>query len=179
MNRSAAPLFARSFPGLPYRRSFRLTSEGIRFLLFAAAVGIAAVNTGNNLFYLLLAMMLSLILVSGLLSELTLRRLAFRRHVPDYVFADKPARISLTISNHKTGFPSFSLKVLDLADEDDLDGGTSIPIPFLGPRAPITSPIHSKLPGVGSIDWTASGSQPAFHSGCFKRPSSILMRPSS
>jgi uncharacterized protein (DUF58 family) len=101
--------------------------------LFAAAVGIAAVNTGNNLFYLLLAMMLSVILVSGLLSELTLRRLAFRRHVPDYVFADTPARISLTISNHKTGFPSFSLKLLDLADESGLDGGTSIP--FLGPRA--------------------------------------------
>jgi uncharacterized protein (DUF58 family) len=122
--------------------------------LFAAAVGIAAVNTGNNLFYLLLAMMLSLILVSGLLSELTLRRLAFRRHVPDYVFADKPARISLTISNHKTGFPSFSLKVLDLADEDDLDGGTSIPIPFLGPRAShhLTHTFQASRRGLHRLD---------------------------
>lgn len=137
MKRSAARIYRKSifkkfFVGMPCRRSFRLTSEGIRFLLFAAAVGIAAVNTGNNLFYLLLAMMLSLILVSGLLSELTLRRLAFRRHVPDYVFANASARISLTISNQKKRFPSFSLRLFDIADGHEIDKGTSIP--FLAPR---------------------------------------------
>ena len=132
MKRRAAQIVARPFPGLPCRRSFQLTSEGIRFLLFATAVGIAAVNTGNNLFYLLLAMMLSLILVSGLLSELCLSRLAFRRHVPDYVFANAPVSISLTISNRKTRFPSFSLRLFDIVDENETDRGTSIP--FLAPR---------------------------------------------
>jgi uncharacterized protein (DUF58 family) len=61
-------------------------------------------------------------LVSGLLSELSLRRLAFRRHVPDYIFANTPVRISLTLSNQKARFPSFSLKLLDIT------------IPFLAPR---------------------------------------------
>jgi uncharacterized protein (DUF58 family) len=133
MKRSTVPFLRGFFSGLPYRRSFRLTSEGSRFLLFAAAVAIAAVNTGNNLFYLLLAMMLSLIVVSGLLSELSLGRLAFRRHMPDYVFANAQVQISFTISNRKTRFPSFSLRLFDNVDEEETD--RKIAIPFLAPGA--------------------------------------------
>jgi uncharacterized protein (DUF58 family) len=142
MKRSTVPFLRRLFSGMSCRRSIRLTSEGIRFLLFAAAVGIAAVNTGNNLFYLLLAMMLSLILVSGLLSELSLRRLTFRRRVPDYVFANEPAGISLMVSNQKTRFPSFSLRLYDIVDGTQIDEGTSIP--FLAPRTSRTV-IHTFL----------------------------------
>src|SRR5262249_58543928 len=78
------------------RRSIRFTPEGVRFLLFTLGIGLAAINTGNNLFYLLLAMMLSLIVVSGLLSEHCLRRLEFRRHMPDLIMANEPT--TLTIS---------------------------------------------------------------------------------
>ncbi|HEX6825515.1 MAG TPA: hypothetical protein VF077_04290, partial [Nitrospiraceae bacterium] len=79
--------------GLSRRRSIRLTSEGTRFLLFTFGIGLAAINTGNNLFYLLLAMMLSLIVISGLLSEHCLRRLEFHRHVPDLIMANEPTTL--------------------------------------------------------------------------------------
>ena len=36
---------------------------------FIFAVGIASINTGNNLLYLILALMLGLVLASGILSE--------------------------------------------------------------------------------------------------------------
>ena len=62
-------------------RSTSVTSEGVQFLLFTMAIGIAAINTGNNLFYLLLAMMLSLVLISGIAAEYCLRRLEFHRHL--------------------------------------------------------------------------------------------------
>src|SRR3989442_12957144 len=75
-------------------RSIRLTSEGTRFLLFTFGIGLAAINTGNNLFYLLLAMMLSLIVISGLLSEHCLRRLEFHRHVPDLIMANEPTTLT-------------------------------------------------------------------------------------
>ena len=101
---------------LSFRRSTRLTPEGTRFLLFALAVGIAAINTGNNLFYLLQAMMLSLVILSGLLSELCLRGLLFRRHVPDYIFANEPVQVSVTISNQKSYLPSFSLRLFDMVN---------------------------------------------------------------
>ena len=44
-------------------------------------VGFGAINTGNNLLYLLLGMMLALILLSGVLSETTLRKLRVRRRL--------------------------------------------------------------------------------------------------
>ena len=82
---------------LATRRSLRLTSEGTRFLLFTIGIGVAAVNTGNNLFYLLLAMMLSVVVISGLLSEQCLRRLDFRRHVPDLLMANQPTTVTLCL----------------------------------------------------------------------------------
>ncbi len=105
------------------RRSIRLTSEGIRFLLFTLGIGIAAVNTGNNLFYLLLALMLSLIVVSGLLSEHCLRKLTFHRHVPDLIMANDPATVSLSVTNHNRWFPSYSIRLFDVAGGQDLDRG--------------------------------------------------------
>src|SRR5690349_22923667 len=90
---------------LVIRRSLRLTSEGTRFLLFTIGIGVAAVNTGNNLFYLLLAMMLSIVVISGLLSEQCLRRLDFRRHVPDLLMANQPTTVTLSMTNRNSWLP--------------------------------------------------------------------------
>jgi uncharacterized protein (DUF58 family) len=108
------------------RRSIRLTSEGIRFLLFTLAIGIAAINTGNNLFYLLLALMLSLIIISGLLSEHCLRRLVFHRHVPDLIMANDPATVSLSVMNRNARLPSFSLRLFDVVGGQDVERGLFI-----------------------------------------------------
>ena len=45
-------------------RKLKFTREGKYFLGITLGVGFAAINTGNNLLYLLLGMMLSLIIVS-------------------------------------------------------------------------------------------------------------------
>jgi uncharacterized protein (DUF58 family) len=111
---------------LPVRRSIRLTYEGKRFLLFTVGIGIAAINTGNNLFYLLLAMMLSLILISGLMSEYSLRRLEFRRHFADLVTAYESTTVTLTVTNRNRHIPSFSLHLLDVVDGNDIDRGIRI-----------------------------------------------------
>ena len=50
----------------------KVTPVGVRYLLLSLAVGLAAVNTGNNMLYLVLGMMLSLIVLSGVLSDLVL-----------------------------------------------------------------------------------------------------------
>ncbi|MBK9111268.1 MAG: hypothetical protein IPM88_06195 [Nitrospira sp.] len=104
-------------------RTIRVTTEGIRFLLLTLAVGIAAVNTGNNLFYLLLAMMLSLVVLSGLLSEQCVRRLDVHRHLPDYLFVNQPTTATLRVANYKSRIPSVSLRLLDVVAGKDLDRG--------------------------------------------------------
>jgi uncharacterized protein (DUF58 family) len=95
-------------------RSLRLTSEGLRFVMITFAVGIAALNTGNNLLYLLLAMMLALIVVSGVLSEKCLKGLNIQRRLPPHLFAGEPATVALRVTNEKRHFPSFSLRISDV-----------------------------------------------------------------
>ncbi|MDP9132906.1 MAG: DUF58 domain-containing protein, partial [Nitrospirota bacterium] len=121
------------FRWLSRNRAIRMTTEGTRFLLLTLAVGIAAVNTGNNLFYLLLAMMLSLIVLSGLLSEQCVRRLEFHRHIPEYLFANEPATVTLWIANRKSRIPSVSLRLLDVVAGQDLDRG--VHLSYLAPRS--------------------------------------------
>jgi uncharacterized protein (DUF58 family) len=117
-------------------RSTSVTAEGVQFLLFTMAIGIAAINTGNNLFYLLLAMMLSLVLISGIMAEYCLRRLEFHRHLPDHLTVNEPSTATLVVKNRKSQLPSFSLKVFDVSNGRELDRSLE---------------IHQLLPGTSQL----------------------------
>jgi uncharacterized protein (DUF58 family) len=90
-------------------RVLRPTRQGWWFIAAAIAVGLAATNTGNNLLYLLFAMLLGFITISGLLSEQAHRRLLVRRCLPGAVHAGAPAYFALALANRKRRVPSFSL----------------------------------------------------------------------
>jgi uncharacterized protein (DUF58 family) len=90
-------------------RTLRPTREGWWCLLAAIGVGFAAVTTGNNLLYLLEAMLLGLVVVSGLLSEMSMRGLRLALRVPDEVFAGRPALFAIVVVNGKRRLPSYSL----------------------------------------------------------------------
>lgn len=97
---------------LIYRnRSISFTPPGTRFVLLTLAVGIAAINTGNNLLYLIVGMMLSLIIVSGVLSEQSLKNIKFLWKFPSRIFARKPAEVELYIQNEKKVLPSLSFRI--------------------------------------------------------------------
>ena len=74
-------------------------------------VGLAAVNTGNNLLYLVLGLMLSLLLLSGALSDLALWGVRAERSFPARLFAGSEAHVEVRVTNRKTRFPSFALEV--------------------------------------------------------------------
>lgn len=107
-------------------RSIRLTQDGTRFVLLTLAIGVAAINTGNNLLYLLLAMMLSLIVMSGILSEQCLRQLEIRRLLPREAFANRPTAGGFSIANRKPRLPTFSLLVMDVAGSTAIDRGVHL-----------------------------------------------------
>ena len=126
--RRACPLHAwarlrigilRALGWLRPRRVLRPTREGWWFIGAAFAIGLAATNTGNNLLYLLFAMLLGFITISGVLSEQAHRGLVVRRHIPDAVHAGAPAYFSLALANRKRRLPSFSLH---LEEEDPASG---------------------------------------------------------
>lgn len=108
-----SPLFAKRGLGrlfvLPRTLSF--TKEGTRFIAILFVIGIAAINTGNNLLYLIVAMMLSVIVISGILSESTLRDVEVSRTLPKHIFAGISAVATWSILNKKRIFPSFSISI--------------------------------------------------------------------
>lgn len=140
-------------------RSTSVTSEGVQFLLFTMAIGIAAINTGNNLFYLLLAMMLSLVLISGIAAEYCLRRLEFHRHLPDHLIVNKPTTATLVVKNRKSQFPSFSLKLFDVSDGRKLDRGLEIRQLFPGISQLLSYPLVATRRGRLQLDGVCVGTE--------------------
>jgi uncharacterized protein (DUF58 family) len=92
-------------------RKLRFTSEGRWFVGMTLMVGFGAVNTGNNLLYLLLGMMLGLIIVSGMLSESVLRGLTIRRVATGDIFAGRPVPVSCEIHKERGWLSSYSITV--------------------------------------------------------------------
>jgi uncharacterized protein (DUF58 family) len=103
----------------PRRLSF--TREGRIIVILAVGVGFAAINTGNNLLYLLLGWLLSFIIASGILSELTLKKLTVERRPPPKIFAGEPFLMEVVIKNGKPKRASFSIEVEDLIGKTPID----------------------------------------------------------
>jgi uncharacterized protein (DUF58 family) len=97
-----------------FPRRLKLTREGKYFIFITFGVGVAAINTGNNLLYLLLGMLLSLIMVSGVLSELSLRHLTVTRRLPPRAQVGRPHLVEIEVYNHKKRVPSYAIEVEDL-----------------------------------------------------------------
>lgn len=84
-------------------------------MLLTLGVGLAAVNTGNNLLYLLLGLLLSLLLVSSAISETTLAGLRVERRLPRRAFAGRPFFVELIVHNDKRRRPAWALEMEDVA----------------------------------------------------------------
>ena len=95
-------------------RRLKFTREGKFFVGITLGVGFAAINTGNNLLYLLLGLLLALIVVSGLMSELSLRDLSVVRRLPTRAQVGRPHLVEIEVFNHKGRVPSYAIEVEDL-----------------------------------------------------------------
>jgi uncharacterized protein (DUF58 family) len=103
----------------PRRLSF--TREGRIIVILAVGVGFAAINTGNNLLYLLLGWLLSFIIASGILSEMTLRALTVERRPQPRIHAGEPFLMEVVIKNAKPNRASYSIEVEDLQGKVPID----------------------------------------------------------
>ncbi len=97
-------------------RHLRTTREGKAFIMVTLGVGIAAFNTGNNLMFLILGFMLSLIVLSGVMSETAIRGVRVSRRLPQRAFAGTVCLVELVLRNKKPRSPSYSLETEDLAE---------------------------------------------------------------
>jgi uncharacterized protein (DUF58 family) len=88
---------------------FEVTKAGALYAIVVLTIGIAALNTGNNLLYIIVAAMLAAIVVSGIASALCLRGLELELKIPEHIFAGTQVPGTLSVRNPRRWIPSLSI----------------------------------------------------------------------
>ena len=91
---------------------YETTRAGLVYMAITVVIGIAALNTGNNLLYIVVAALLSAIVVSGIASALVLRQLELEINLPEHVFAGRPLLARIALRSRSRWIPSFSIRVV-------------------------------------------------------------------
>jgi len=108
-DRKAPGLVDRMMQSRFFPRKLATSNEGRFLVIISIGIGFAAVNTGSNLLYLLMAMLLAIIIASGILSELALRKLEWFADIPDQAVARTDTVVPIRIANGKRRLASFSI----------------------------------------------------------------------
>jgi uncharacterized protein (DUF58 family) len=90
----------------------KVSKEGKRFAIATFLIGVAALNTGNNLIYLIFSLMLSFIILSVVLGKANLSRLSLAFRGSPVLFAGEAAMLKMSVMNHKRMIPSYSVQCL-------------------------------------------------------------------
>src|SRR5437773_5830077 len=91
---------------------FEVTRAGALYAIVVLLIGIAALNTGNNLLYIIVAAMLAAIIVSGIASSVCLRGLELELKVPGHLFAGTDVAATVCVRNPRRWFPSLSVSAV-------------------------------------------------------------------
>src|SRR5437870_5333209 len=110
------PCLARRVRNLEVREALDLevTRAGALYAIVVSVIGIAALNTGNNLLYIIVATMLAAIAVSGIASALCLRRLELDLKIPDHIFAGTEIPVTVCVRNPRRWVPSLSISAVPI-----------------------------------------------------------------
>jgi len=95
-----------------WRRMY-FTGGGLAFSLGTVLVGFAAMNTGNNLLYLLFGSMIGFIMVSSWLSEQAIRDLRIERRFSRAVTVGHDFRLTYEVTNRKRLLPSLAVEIVE------------------------------------------------------------------
>lgn len=95
----------------PRGTQVRVTAAGLPFLGALIILVAAAVNSGNNLIYLVVAALLGALVTSGIFSAFNLAGLTLDLEWPEHAFAGQPAPVRLRLGNQKRLLPSYSLRL--------------------------------------------------------------------
>jgi len=91
---------------------YDVTREGLAYMVIVLIIGIAALNTGNNLLFIVLSAMLAAIIVSGIASAAMLERVEMEITLPEHVFANDTVVGRVNLRNKSRWWPAFSVSVV-------------------------------------------------------------------
>jgi len=141
------PILARRTPlrWLGYKIDYKVTREGYFYIAGIILISLAALNTGNNLLFLILASLIAIILMSGILSSITLSGVAMRLQLPEHIFAGQPVRAMVELENEKLTLPSFSLRV-EAARTKQAPSAAMLETPVYFPYLPKHDRVQQTIP---------------------------------
>ena len=156
---------------LVYQIDYKLTREGIVYLGVILILILAAVNTGNNLLFLVLGCLLAGILISGVLSRAVLTGIELKLELPERLFAEQPVLATVELRNEKEIWPSLSLRV-----EGDSKGENAAEIlaqpvyfPYIPRRSSARQKVQFVFPRRGVYRQDAFSIRTKFPFGLFRK----------
>lgn len=129
----------------------RLTQSGYIFALIIFLLQLAAFNTGENLFYLVTAAVISIMVLATFATRVGVRRITLTRKIPEAVHREEPFGSVLTLSNKQRLWPALGLTLradgwerplwlesIAPGETVDLRAYSSLPDRGLHPLPPVT-----------------------------------------
>jgi uncharacterized protein (DUF58 family) len=92
-------------------KKIHFTREGRRFFIAVVLLGLASLNTGNNLVYLLFSMMLAISIIAFVVAVVNLRGLACSVEFQEPLYAQTPFKGTVLVHSKKL-LPSYSVSVV-------------------------------------------------------------------
>src|SRR5258708_13307556 len=144
-------MFRSEYPTIPYATATRVRRRppldfsltGVIYVAMMLFMGLAAINSQANLLFGMFGLMIGILLVSGIISRLVLKRLRVVRVLPENGRVGLPSTITYEMTNEKRFWPSLSVSVSEL---DGVEAFTLQPQCYILHPAPLTTP---SLPALG------------------------------
>src|SRR6201987_186467 len=124
---------------------YKISRAGWIYFGATLLVALAALNTGNNLLFLILAFLISVILMSGILSSISLAGVELRIELPEHIFAGQTVRATVELLNEKLMLPSFALRV-EAAVAKDAPAAAVLETPVFFPFLPRQERVKQSVP---------------------------------
>lgn len=112
------------------------------YVAITLLLGFSAVNTGNNLLFLIVSGLLAFMSVTGMAGMFNLKGLTPQLLPPEEVFAGSPAMFRLKLHNAKKYFPSFLIRL-------QCQGGKSVNIPLVPAGETVFTTMELSFPQRG------------------------------
>lgn len=147
----------------PVPEGIRITKVGLWYVLFTVIVSIAATNTGNNALYMVLALMLGVLVASGLLSRQNVRGLEVVLEAPGEIYANRPFHLHFRLRNRGGWLPRWLL-LFSVSRK-----GRPLLVPYLPRRGHGVGDAELILPRRGRVSLEAVHVSSLFPFGFFRK----------
>ena len=121
------------------------TKEMFFLLGLILLLALSALNTGNNMIYILVSFLAALIPVSYIQARWSLKKLDARIDFPEEIFAGRPCSAALTLRNGASWRPVLFLKII----VEGMPGERAIEVPFIPPGGTVSKSIPLSFPRRG------------------------------